>query len=123
MPTNIVMPRELSSILLLPWKTISSLPTIDGTQHPRSGICYRPYYNIGVFDASYIAFLDDQIKREPRGKTWTDVLKRRREALAPYVNVLLRNYAIYWDNIYAWLRVKCDIPEIIYWEIESRSTL
>jgi hypothetical protein len=39
---------------------------------------------ISTFDQSYLDFLDEQIKLEPRGPEWTRTLRARRAALGPY---------------------------------------
>ena len=38
------------------------------------------------FDESYLEFLSDQIKLEPRGPEWSARLKVRKKNLTPYVN-------------------------------------
>src|SRR4051812_44216381 len=41
------------------------------------------------FDQSYIDFLDEQIRLNPRGPEWTERLKQRRAALVPHCGALL----------------------------------
>ena len=45
-------------------------------------------------DASYLAFLDEQIELEPRGEEWSAVLKNRRNELSPYVGRMLTTLTV-----------------------------
>lgn len=47
------------------------------------------------FDFSYLEFLDDMIRREPRGPEWTARLRKRRAGLSDYCDVDL---------------IDCDVP-------------
>jgi len=42
-----------------------------------------------LLDASYLAFLDEQIQLGARGEEWTNVLRRRKTQLSPYVDKIL----------------------------------
>jgi hypothetical protein len=70
------------------------------------------------FDSSYIEFLDGQIALGPRGPEWTEILKRRKEALLPYCD------RITWSGNIAGFTVRID-PEkqtVILWEQHEPET-
>lgn len=58
-------------------------------------ICEKPFHEITeanevrsdakVLDESYIAFLSEQIELNARGEDWTALLRKRQEALSPWV--------------------------------------
>ena len=70
-----------------------------------------------VLERSYLDFLDDMIAREHRGPEWTEVLKRRRNALSSYCGKLLVSGFV--DRFSEQLFVKIDpvTQRILYWEI------
>jgi hypothetical protein len=68
------------------------------------------------FDASYIEFLDTQIHMETRGLEWTERLRRRRNALLPFVNAaLLRGRVRTGTSIFT-VEVHPQNRTVIHWE-------
>lgn len=67
-------------------------------------------------DASYIQFLDEQIRLSPRGPEWTERLKKRRAALLPFCGVsLLRGMIRVGDTGFV-VRVHPVARSVIYCE-------
>ncbi len=68
------------------------------------------------FDQSYIAFLDDQIRRSPRGPEWTRRLKERREGLLRFTGrQLLRSSLQVGSDDYT-VEVDPEVEGVVYWE-------
>jgi hypothetical protein len=68
------------------------------------------------FDESYIEFLDLQIGLCLRGPEWTEVLQRRRNALAPFVGRdLLRGRLQVGNTVYS-IEVDPQSKSVIHWE-------
>jgi hypothetical protein len=66
-------------------------------------------------DSSYIQFLDEQISLSPRGPKWTDILKRRREALAPYCDRVTLSGTVADYTV----RVDPEKQTVIHWELQD----
>jgi hypothetical protein len=68
------------------------------------------------FDASYLEFLDEQIRLGPRGPEWTARLRRRREALASYCDKRLLYATVSADGAEYSLRIDPETERIVHWE-------
>ena len=68
------------------------------------------------FDKSYIEFLDEQILLSPRGPEWTEILKRRREALIPFCGVRLLRCGVQVNNAYFSLEIHPETRRVVHWE-------
>jgi hypothetical protein len=68
------------------------------------------------FDASYIDFLDTQIRMEPRGPVWTERLRRRRDALLPFVNATLLRGDVRTGTLKFTVEVHPQNRTVIHWE-------
>jgi hypothetical protein len=111
------LPENVRKVLALPLADLMSLPFIDGAKPRPEGQRCVPYWREHSFDASYLEFLDDQIRREPRGPEWSQRLRTRRDALAPFVNVLLLGYTIKWDDFRATIEVDARGQRIVHFEL------
>lgn len=69
-----------------------------------------------VFDASYLEFLDEQIRLSPRGPEWSTLLSRRRAALLPFCGVPLLHGKVSLGDILFTVRVHPDTRSVIHWE-------
>ena len=70
-----------------------------------------------VLQASFLSLLDAQIQQSSHGPEWTDKLKRRKEAMSPYVNKrLLKGRIDIGIDVY-WIQVAPDSKELVYWEL------
>lgn len=58
-----------------------------------------------VVDPSYLQFLDQQIALEPRGPEWTEVLKKRRVSLSPYVGKAVITVSVVENDRMATIRI------------------
>jgi len=82
-------------------------------QHPHEVVDVEMH----SFDESYIEFLDLQIRLCPRGPEWTEVLQRRRNALALFVGRnLLRGRVQVGDTVYS-IEIEPELKAVIHWEI------
>jgi hypothetical protein len=68
------------------------------------------------FDASYIAFLDEQIRLSPRGPEWSERLARRREALHGFCGVPLLHGRIRTGDSDFTIRVDPKRRAVVHWE-------
>jgi hypothetical protein len=68
-------------------------------------------------DKSYLAFLDEQIALSPQGPEWTEVLKKRREALSAYCGKLLTSGVISAGKEHCYIKIDDQTEKILYWEI------
>lgn len=59
-------------------------------------------------DSSYLQFLEQQIALEPRGPEWTEVLKRRSDALRPFIGKKITTVFIVENNRMATIRIDPD---------------
>jgi len=87
---------EIRAVVELSVSELQKLPFVDGSTAKGKGVSCCPYWTESTFDQGYLEFLDGQINRNVRGVDWFERLGQRREALAPFVNVLLRHYTIRW---------------------------
>lgn len=69
-----------------------------------------------IFDVSYLNFLDEQTRVEPRGPEWSERLRRRRTALSPFVNRVLIRGAFRTFNSYYTIEVDPDSERVVHWE-------
>lgn len=68
------------------------------------------------FDQSYIDFLDEQVRLNPRGSLWTERLKVRREHLLPFRDgLLLRGNVAVGKDRYT-IEVDPKSLAVIHWE-------
>jgi hypothetical protein len=68
------------------------------------------------FDESYIEFLDTQIRLNARGNDWTDRLKQRRKALAPFLNLMLIRGKVNAGGKMFTVEIDPRGPRVVYWE-------
>ena len=111
------LPAEIREVLALLLADILALPFVDGSKPKPEGVCCLPYWREHSFDSSYLEFLDDQIRREPRGPEWSKRLRLRRDALAPFVNVMLVGYTITGENFQATIEVDARGQRIVHFEL------
>ena len=111
------LPREIKWVLAVPLEYLLSLKFVDGSRPMVEGVCCLPYWREHSFDAGYLRFLDDQIRKEPRGPEWSKRLRVRRDALAPFVNALLLGYTIKWDVFHAAIEVEACGRRIVHFEL------
>ncbi len=69
-----------------------------------------------MFDASYLEFLDEQIRMSPRGPEWSALLSRRRAALLPFRGVPLLRGSVRVGDILFTVRVHPETGSVIHWE-------
>jgi len=83
-------------------------------------VCSRAHEARGIeescFDESYIEFLDEQIRLNPRGPEWTEILRRRREALLSFCNVQLVSGHIRTGLFDTWIQVDPKEKKVVFWE-------
>lgn len=73
--------------------------------------------SVRTFDESYIEFLMTQIKLEPRGPQWTEVMKRRIKLLEPYCDCpLIDAHVLAGENITFWIKVDPETERLVFWE-------
>jgi hypothetical protein len=70
-------------------------------------------------DASYIAFLDEQIELKSRGIEWVERLQRRRRLLAPYVDSELIDGVVEFQTQRFWLKVDPTTLRLVLWEVDE----
>src|SRR5258708_5851843 len=68
------------------------------------------------FDETYIEFLDTQIRLSPRGPEWTEILRRRREALRSYCRVPLLSGHVRVGRFDTWVKVDPRRRAVVFWE-------
>jgi hypothetical protein len=68
------------------------------------------------FDQSYIAFLDTQIRLNPRGPEWTERLKKRREGLLPFTGRRLLRSSLHIGSDDYTVEVDPEAETVVYWE-------
>ena len=68
------------------------------------------------FDDSYIQFLDDQIRLEPRGPGWTAILRKRRKGLCSFCGVPLVSGHIRSGRFDTWIKIDPKTSAVVYWE-------
>jgi len=68
------------------------------------------------FDASYLEFLQTQIKLEPRGPEWSAVLRRRHDGLAPFLDTDLMNLSIHAGENNFSLYTHPESLKVLFWE-------
>lgn len=68
------------------------------------------------FDESYIEFLDEQIRLNPRGPEWTEILRRRREGLRAFCYVPLLSGHIRVGRFDTWVKVDPKRRAVVFWE-------
>ena len=69
-----------------------------------------------LFDHTYLEFLDQQIQLSPRGPEWSDRLRQRRTALAPYCDVPLVDGHIETPSGSYTIYVSPKLNCVIHWE-------
>jgi len=111
------LPEEVRKALAVPYAELIPLPFIDGSMAKPQGVRCLPYWEEDSFDASYLEFLDDQIRREPRGPEEAQRLRVRRAALAPFVDMVLVYYRIPWDGFDATIAVEARVPRIVHVDV------
>ncbi len=68
------------------------------------------------FDESYIDFLDEQIRLNPRGEDWTEILRRRREGLRSFCNVKLVSGHVRTGQLDTWIKIDPQKKKVVFWE-------
>jgi hypothetical protein len=68
------------------------------------------------FDESYIQFLDEQIRLNPRGQEWTEILRHRRNGLLSFCNVPLISGRIRTDTLNTWIKIDPKKKTVVFWE-------
>lgn len=68
------------------------------------------------FDQSYIEFLDEQIRLNPRGPAWTERLKYRRTALLPFRDVALLRGSVQVGEIIFTVEIQPRTKTVIHYE-------
>lgn len=68
------------------------------------------------FDESYIAFLEEQIELSPRGPTWTERLRKRREDLIPFTGRRLLRSSIHVGRDDFTVEVEPVRAVVVHWE-------
>ena len=69
-----------------------------------------------VIEASYLAFLDEQIRLCPRGPEWNAVLDRRLKLLTPFCNITLLDAHVMTPNTTFWIKVNPATGALVLWE-------
>lgn len=77
---HFVIPNFAAEIFSQPWDFIEK--------------AYSPNLETKPLDASYLAFLDEQIELGARGEEWSNVLRHRKTMLSPYVGRSLTTLSI-----------------------------
>ncbi len=67
-------------------------------------------------EKSYLAFLDEQIALSPQGPEWTEVLKKRRQALSNCCGKLLTSGIISAGKKHCSIKIDDESGKILYWE-------
>ena len=70
-----------------------------------------------LFDHTYIEFLDEQIQLSPRGPEWSDRLRQRRAALAPFCGVRLLDGHVESARDSYTIYVHPELRNIVHWEL------
>jgi hypothetical protein len=68
------------------------------------------------FDQSYLQFLDTQIRLSPRGLKWTERLKLRRDAFAPFCDVTLLRGRVPFPGGDFTVEIELRTGAIVHWE-------
>ncbi len=68
------------------------------------------------FDQSYVEFLDEQIRLNPRRPEWTERLARRRAALLPFTGVMLLRDRIQVAKKDFSVEIHPQTKTVIHWE-------
>src|SRR5689334_6670951 len=69
-----------------------------------------------IFDASYIEFLDTQIRLISRGPVWTERLRARRAALLPFCGVALLRGRVHVGGVDFTVEICPETRVVIHWE-------
>lgn len=77
----------------------------------------------GIFDKSYIEFLDTQIEWNPRGPEWTARLVRRRAGLRPFCGIALLSGRVQAGDSHFTVYVDPETRDVVHWEEYSTSAL
>ncbi len=67
-------------------------------------------------DSSYLEFLREQIRLEPRGPDWSQVLSRRLRNLEPYVGHPLIDFNLITPSGRYHLKVNLETLKVVHWE-------
>lgn len=68
------------------------------------------------FDQSYIDFLDDQIRLNPRGPEWNQRLQRRRDGLRAFIGRQLLSSSLFVGTDGYTVEVDPEAGTVVYWE-------
>lgn len=75
------------------------------------------------FDSSYIQFLDEQIRLNPRGPEWAAILHRRRKGLCSFCDMPLISGHVRSGRFDTWVKVDPKTKTVVFWEqLEYDST-
>jgi hypothetical protein len=87
-------PSWVRLILDLPFIEIQKLPQASSADIPSRDTMFCPTLEFAEITSSYLGFLRTQIRLEPRGKEWADVLAARLKAIVPFENQKLYHMTI-----------------------------
>lgn len=76
-------PRWVVDLVRKPYSKAVQLPVFK--EPLQEGCVYRPGFEEILVGGDYLAFLEEQIKLEPRGELWADVLKKRLGVLSRHL--------------------------------------
>ena len=68
------------------------------------------------FDQSYIVFLDEQIRLNPRGPDWTERLRHRRAELLPFTGVTLLRGRVQVAEADFTVEIHPESKAVVHWE-------
>jgi hypothetical protein len=68
------------------------------------------------FEESYIKFLNEQIRSNPDGSEWTEILRRRREDLRPFCDVPLVSGHVRSGRFDTWIIIEPKSQAVVHWE-------
>src|SRR5882724_9956260 len=95
-------------------KAVEQCP--DLPQAAREQARSAPAVESHSFDKSYLEFLDEQIRLNARGASWTERLKRRREGLQALCSRPLLRGTIHQGNDEYTVEVDPETTAVVYWE-------
>lgn len=76
------VPLWVRSLLNMSYEAVEKLPSTDSL-YEREGFFY-PSFRMIEITPDYLRFLDTQIRVEPKGPAWSQILKSRLTSLAPH---------------------------------------
>lgn len=107
------IPQWIDAILSRSAEKVSALTVFDGTG---LDIEYQPSVEQKELKNDYLDFLEEQIVLNARGINWGNVLRRRLEALRPYVGKVLLTVTFYKGLESFTYKLSVEDEHLIYFE-------